>query len=418
MRRILSLILAFVGVLSLQALSRTIEPDMAMMRDSLPVKAVAGEGSSAYGDGVTPFGSLENRKAFLKHIRDSIDAIPFDTTRDDDYWRRAIVNGEWSFFTDPTVKKPLLLNIASKAYNFYSKAFNNYDTAYVVGVKEDFKLMIINNDWLDSYGGMIADNDMKVFLHSNVNSSIGFHFSYMGIGYTYTVDLDNVFGGDPTKHRKWDLSFATSRFSFEAYSSRNYGTVNIDRFGSYKDGKFANQKFTGLKRVSSGFDMYYFFNHRKYSQAAAYSFSKIQKRSAGSFIAGFLTATQNVDIDFSVLPPEMIDYLPEDRLRYTYHYRSYSFLVGYAYNWVFRRNWLLNVTAAPSIGWRHSYFDSVDGEREMFAFDFRARLGLVRNAGKFFYGLNVILDGHLYHSKDHRFFNSLQDITITAGFRF
>ncbi|MBR2146768.1 MAG: hypothetical protein IJ925_04990, partial [Muribaculaceae bacterium] len=49
-----------------------------------------------YGDGYYPTGSLENRKAYLKHIRDSIDAIPFDTTRDNDYRRRAIVNGKWS----------------------------------------------------------------------------------------------------------------------------------------------------------------------------------------------------------------------------------------------------------------------------------------------------------------------------------
>ena len=420
MKRILLLILAFVGTLSLIAQQWTIENFTKVEEDSLPAAESALAGRVDYGDGVTPFGSIEKRKVFLKHIRDSIDAIPFDTTRDDDYWRRAIVNGKWSFFTDPTVKKPLLLKFASKAYNFYSKAFNNYDTAYVVGIKQDFKLMIINNDWLDSYGGMIADNEMKVFLHSNVNSSVGVHFSYMGIGYTYMFDLDNVFGGDPSKHSKWDLSFATSRFSFEAYRSKNIGTVNIDRFGNYKDGKFANKQFSGLKRVSSGFDLYYFFNHRKYSQAAAYSFSKIQKRSAGSFIAGFLMATQNVDIDFSDLPPEMIIFLPESdhRLSYKYHYRSYSFLLGYAYNWVFRRNWLLNVTAAPTIGWRHSYYDSVDGEREMFAFDFRARLGLVRNAGKFFYGLHIILDGHLYHSKAHQFFNSLQDITLTAGFRF
>ena len=371
-----------------------------------------------HGRGSSPFSPIEDRKIFLKHIRDSIDAIPWDTTRDNKYWERAIRNGKWSFFTDHTVKKPFPISLAARAYNFYSKAFNNYDTAYVVGVKEDFRIMLINNDWLDGYGGIIADNDMKVFMHSGVSSSVGLHFSYMGIGYTYMFDLDNVFGGDPTRHMKWDLSFATSRFSFEAYRSRNTGTVTIGRFGDYNNKRPANKKFDGLTRVSSGYDIYYFFNHRKYSQAAAYSYSKIQKRSAGSVIAGFLVATQDVDIDFSSLPEDMKLYLPEWTEQYKYHYRSYSFLVGYAYNWVFHRNWLFNITMAPSLGWRHSFDDSVDGKRNMFAIDLRGRLGLVYNVGHFFYGLQLLVDGHFYHSKDHNFINSLQDLTISIGVRF
>jgi len=371
-----------------------------------------------YKKGSSPLAPIEDRQLFLKHIRDSIDAIPWDTTRNDTYWERAIANGEWSFFTDPAVNKPIPIELASRAYSFYSKAFNNYDTTYVVGVKEDFRIMLINNDWLDGYGGMIADNDMKVFMHSGVTSSVGLHFSYMGIGYTYMFDLDNVFGGDPTRHMKWDLSFATSRFTFEAYRSSNRGTVTIGRFGDYNKKRSANKKFDGLKRVSSGFDMYYFFNHRKYSQSAAYSYSKIQKRSAGSLIAGFLVATQNVDIDFSLLPEEMKIFLPEWKEQYKYHYRSYSFLVGYAYNWVFHRNWLFNITMAPSLGWRHSYDDSVDGKRNMFAIDLRGRLGLVYNVGHFFYGLQLLVDGHFYHSKDHNFVNSLQDLTLSIGVRF
>ena len=202
--------------------------------DSLPARATLID-SAAFHRGSLPTAAIEDRKVFLKHIRDSINAIPFDTTRDDDYWRRCIVNGKWSFFTDPTAPKPGLLNFASKVYRFYTKAFNNYDTAYVVGIKQNWKIMLKNNDWLDSYGGTIADNDMKVFMNSNVYSNVGVHVSYLGIGYTYMVDLDNVFGGDPTMHSKWEMTFATSRFSFEAYHSRNEGDVTIVRFGDYNN---------------------------------------------------------------------------------------------------------------------------------------------------------------------------------------
>ena len=117
------------------------------------------------------------RRALLKQVRDSINAIPFDTTRDDDYWRRAIVNGKWSFFTDPTVKLPGLLKLASEAYKFYTKAFNNYDTAYVVGIDKDWKMMLINNDWFDSYGGLVGKNrelTMYMYFFSRVSLITGF----------------------------------------------------------------------------------------------------------------------------------------------------------------------------------------------------------------------------------------------------
>ena len=102
-------------ILALTAFSMWAVIDEKGTTDSAPL-------DTCYKKGSSPFAPIEDRKLFLKHIRDSIEAIPWDTTRDDHYWERAIRNGEWSFFTDPTVKKPFPLSLASKAYNFYSKA--------------------------------------------------------------------------------------------------------------------------------------------------------------------------------------------------------------------------------------------------------------------------------------------------------
>lgn len=397
-------------VLALAALSMWAATDE---RDGMPHSAAL---DTYYKQDSTTLANIDGNKTSLNP-----DSIPSDTVPEKLTWKTAIAKRDWNYFIDPTIDKPFLLNLVSKAYNFYSKAFNNYDTTYVVGVPQNWKAMLINENWLDSYGGMIANNNMKVFMNSAVNSSVGAHLSFLGIGYTYMFDLDNVFGGDPTRHSKWDLSFATSRFSFEAYKSRNSGTVTIGRFGDYNNKRMIKQKFSGLKQKNWGIDMYYFFNHRKYSQAAAYSFSKIQKLSAGTMIAGFLISTQNVDIDFSELPKEMISFLPDggEKLQYKYHHRSYCFLIGYAYNWVFHRNWLFNITIAPSIGWNHSFEDSVDGKRDFPAVDLRGRMSLVHNAGKyFFWNLQLLFDAHFYHSKDHNFINSQEDITITAGVRF
>ncbi len=48
----------------------------------------------------------------------------------------------------------------------------------------------------------------------------------------------------------------------------------------------------------------------------------------------------------------------------------------------------------------------------------RFKLALVRNRKNFFYGAHFVMDGHWYISKNYSFFNSVEDLTLTAGIRF
>ena len=155
-----------------------------------------------------------------------------------------------------------------------------------------------------------------------------------------------------------------------------------------------------------------------YSQAAAYCFSKYQKRSAGSLLAGIYLSHQDVVMDMTFLSNTLVPYLPDHVTDYRFRYRDFGFMIGYGYSWVFHHGWLFNVTAVPSIGYRHSFPNSIDGKRSLLSTNLNGRLALVRTAGNFFYAFNFNHEGHWYQSVQHSFYNSYSNFDLTAGFRF
>jgi len=165
-------------------------------------------------------------------------------------------------------------------------------------------------------------------------------------------------------------------------------------------------------------DAYYIFNHTHYSQAAAYCFSKYQKRSSGSLLAGIYPSHQDVVMDMSVLSPKLRRYLPNSDTDYRFRYRDFGFLVGYGYSWVFHHGWLYNITFAPSFGYRHSFPNSIEGKKSLFSTNITAKMALVRTAGNFFYAFNFNHEGHWYNSRLYSFYNSYSNFELTAGFRF
>ncbi len=345
-------------------------------------------------------------------------AEPFDTTRDDGYWKRALAHGKLDV-NDSSVTYPKVLGFAVKLYRWGDRTFNSYDTAYVVGSGKRWKLMLKNNNWMDSYRGELSAQDFDVMLTSNVSSNFGVQISYMALSLGYALNVNNLISGKRVEHKKWDFSFTCSRIFMEAYYYQDRNEANLRHFGDY-DGDLLSRslKFSGLHRKIYGLYAYYIFNNKRYAQAAAYCFSKYQKRSAGSFLAGINVSHQNIDMDFSTMPPELQATLPDERRDYRFRYRDYNFLVGYGYSWVFHRNWLYNISIAPGIGYRHSFHNSIDGNRNMLAVNYRCKMALVYNHNRFFYGAHLISDGHLYHSSAHRFFNANHNFNLTAGIRF
>lgn len=333
-------------------------------------------------------------------------------------WKKVILRRGWSI-KDTTIIYPPVLNFGIKAYRWIDHALNFYDSAYVVNPGKTsgkkWKIMIKNNNWLDLYSGHLSQWRTYVQMNSDVTSLFGFQICGMGLSLTYMINVRDLLAGKFIHNRRLQFSFTTSRIFVEAYYRKNdQSSVHLHWLGNWK----GDLIFSGLKREGYGLDAYYIFNHTHYSQAAAYCFSKYQKRSSGSLLSGIYLSHQDVVMDMSSLSEQMQAYLPGKETDYRFRYRDFGLMVGYGYSWVFHHGWLFNITVVPSIGYRHSFPNSIEGKKSLLSTNLNGRMALVRTAGNFFYALNLSHEGHWYQSRLHSFYNSYSNFDLTAGFRF
>ena len=124
--------------------------------------------------------------------------------------------------------------------------------------------------------------------------------------------------------------------------------------------------FDGFKSSIKGLNLYYIFNHRKFSYPAAYSQSTRQKKSAGSWMVGLGYTQHQLEVDWdklSAIVDEQLNQKTKQQLEAKIDsslmfskvkYSDYSATVGYGYNWVFAKNWLFNASLSVGLAYNHS----------------------------------------------------------------
>ena len=190
--------------------------------------------------------------------------------------------------------------------------------------------------------------------------------------------------------------------------------------------------FDGVYSSVKGFNLYYIFNHRKFSYPASFSQSTVQRRSAGSVWAGIDYTRHKLSVDWEKLSEVIQQHLGDQystvdsTLRFgTVKYTDLSFSGGYAYNWVFARNWLLAVSLSAALAYKHT---SGDVNHQRFSFrnfslsrfnvDGIGRFGLVYNNSKWYVGASAILHTYNYHNSQLSTNNMFGNVNVYVGFNF
>lgn len=320
---------------------------------------------------------------------------------------------------DPQVAYPRFPRFCLKVYNWGDKVFNSYDPEYVVSTGKNWKLFGKSLNWGNNYEMLFSD-DSRVSMMSNLYADIGGYISFMAVSVGYMFNANKLIEHKNINRSMLEFNFTCALFSGNVNFTKTDGGVNIHRFGKYNDGHHINMPFDGVANETMSAKLFYFFNHRKYSHAAAYCFSKYQLKSAGTWIAGLNIAKQQIKIDFESLPDEMLNSLPPNsRLDYNFHYRDYYLVGGYGYNWVLKpKVWLINGTIMPGIGYKRTFEDATDANRHMFAGNINVTFSAVYNHRALFVSLQGRFDGNLYIAKDFTFANTYENLLATVGMRF
>lgn len=303
-------------------------------------------------------------------------------------------------------------------YRWGDRFFNTYDSAYVEGTGYKFNVKFKTESWTDYYNFDLPDN-LSMMMISDQSTTLGAYLTYLAVSAGYDINISKLITGAERTRRRFNFGFNCSLFAVRwQYMSNDIGTT-IKRVGGPDGYQHTNIPFDGINISEWSIDAYYFFNHKRYSQAASFNFSKVQKRSQGSFYGGLSISNNKYDFDFSRLPDGLREFLPTTWPQSTYNVstKTYAMVMGYGYNWVFARHWVLGVTESPIIGLRRG---DINGVFDSASFALSNRLGLAVgwNNRRWFAGMVGRFDSNLIYDKDHTFVSGIFSVEASFGYRF
>lgn len=306
-------------------------------------------------------------------------------------------------------------------YRWGDRFFNTYDTAYVEGTGYKFNIKGRAETWGDRYLFHLPD-DYEMSMRSDPCTSVGLHLTYLAVSVGYDINVSKIFGSHERARNRFKFGFNCALFSAELNWVTNNVSTRIKSFGPIGEMQSYDLRFDGINTNMFSVSAYYFINNKKYSQASAFNYSKIQKRNQGSFFVGINYWTQHMDFDFSQMPLVIKRQLPYSWADFDYKYsannHNYALVIGYGYNWVFAKNWLLGVSEAPNLGLKSGYINYKDEKKYSFSLFNRARLSLVWNHKHWFAGGILKVDNSLIYDKDHSILNTVINGELSLGYRF
>ena len=308
------------------------------------------------------------------------------------------------------------------------KDFNAIDTLYITPNLYNLAFMLEHSTWHEHYqlGNNAGTESQYLNFSPSLGTKLGVYFGWRWIFLGYTFDVEDLFGGNKnkTKKKEMSLNIYSSKFGIDLYYRKTGNDFKLRSInGFHQDFKeLQNIQFDGLKSTINGVNAYWIFNHKKFSYPAAYSQSTNQRRSAGSFMAGFSYSQHKISFDCEKLPASVLQQLSPS-LRFNHiKYSDYSLGFGYGYNWVFAKNWVSNLSLLPGIGYKKSRIDDNDFKDESWIkdinFDFITRAAIVYNNAKYYVGASVVLHTYDYRKPNLSVTNSFGTLRIYAGFNF
>lgn len=329
------------------------------------------------------------------------------------------------------IKRPSFLKRVGHTISDFVKEFNNVDTNFVEPQHFKFQVMLQNTNTFDRYTLKAGDDELKLAprVHSRIGPYVGYSLVFLG----YALQLNHFYLGNNKK--TFDLSLYTALGGVDVFY-RNNTDMRVrylrSNTGEYEYSALKDIDFDGAEVSSTGFDIYYIFNHRKHSLPAAYNQSTCQKRSAGSAIAGFGYSHHKLSMDWDAFDKMANEYVADyvnpfsvDERISNVEYTRYNLYGGYSYNWVFAKNWLLGASVTAAIGFNHTKGDVVrfsmrwkNFSNHNFYVDGTGRIGVVWNNTRIFAGASAQIHSYTY-SKDRYSLNNLFGNVITyVGFNF
>lgn len=316
----------------------------------------------------------------------------------------------------------------------FVKEFSRVDTLYVEPPKYNFTFMLQNTNTYEIYD-IHANDVLDINLAPQPSMKLGPYFGWRWIFLGYTFDLRHFSGHNK---KEFDLSLYSSQLGIDMFYRKTGDDYKIKRLklngGDVDTHAMDGVDFDGLQASIKGFNIYYIFNHRRFSYPAAFNQSNVQRRSCGSALVGLGYTRHTLSMDWNKLRFLVAEYMGEETAE-TYitddlntgkiQYTDVSISGGYGYNWVFAHNWVFAASLSAAVGYKHTTSESSrkgfsfrDFSINNINFDGVGRFGIVRNNNRWFFGASTIIHSYTYKKEQFSALNIFGSLNIYVGFNF
>ncbi|MGL4806058.1 MAG: DUF4421 domain-containing protein [Bacteroidales bacterium] len=310
-------------------------------------------------------------------------------------------------------------NLFHRAVDFF---FGDFDSVYVSPSQYELSLMAVysNNNEYYTLRSKHPEKQTLRLTHRPQNK-IGFDIGWRIFFLGWSFDLG---GSDKNNGTSFDLSLYSPKFGLDLMylkTGNNYRIQRAKGFGDIPRERYAIE-FDGLDVNIKEANLYYIFNNKRFSYPSAFSQTTIQRISCGSLILGGSISTHDIKFDSEMLPSviqqSMNQDMKIDRIKYT----NLSLSLGYAYNWVFAKNFLASMALSPVLALKASKSSNIGedahGFFNRFNIDMLVRAGVVYNNGKYYIGSSFLGRSFGYNQKNFTLNNGYGTLQVYAGFNF
>jgi len=267
-----------------------------------------------------------------------------------------------------------------------------YDTNYVVRPEGRLTLKVRMNQTGNSFHakGTINEVYSKANLSTSHKRTFAIAACYRGISVGLAINPAKLSGS--YKDYEFNVNLYSAKWSLDASYQRS-STLSGD---VERDGVMSSLELDDIKMKIANIAGYYTFNHHRFSYPAAFTQSYIQRRSAGSWLAGF--SYQGGSIETTGHLKERNNDAPDVRI-YAGHLGIGG---GYGYNLVINDRWLLHLSLMPTFVVYNRNNLTVNGERERshrmsLNMIFNERVAIVRNfSQRYFAGANLVMSNSVF----------------------
>ena len=344
-----------------------------------------------------------------------------------------------------------------KTFTNFFREFSNINEQYIEPQHYNYTVMLQNTNTYEVYT-LYGEEGQRISFAPDPSWRLGPYLGWRWVFLGYTIDLKHInMKSNHSSKKEFNLSLYSSLLGVDLFwrqTGNDYHIQRMDLRAEVNTDALRKVSFDGFKGSIKGLNLYYIFNHRKFSYPAAYSQSTKQKLSAGSWMVGLGYTQHQLEVDWDKLS-NIVDERLNQKSRNQQNqeartqqnqegeiqteakidsslmfskvrYSDYSATVGYGYNWVFAKNWLFNASLSVGLAYNHSRSDDPEQDKfnlknfnfKNFNIDGVGRFGVVWNNDKWYAGISSVIHSYNYHKDHFSTNNSFGSLNIYVGVNF